>query len=153
MGPRVSAHRRARDGTRRHPVARRDHRARVRHPIDRRRGRCDAPDPHGRDGLPRRRSGIGAVDRGSRMTLLVAYARERLTPSRVLPAVLLVVVAVLGGGGWPGTSAFETDLVLTLALVITFRIWDDLMDRDRDRTRHPERVLVRASSTNPVVIA
>ncbi len=87
------------------------------------------------------------------MTLLVAYARERLTPSRVLPAVLLVVVAVLGGGGWPGTSAFETDLVLTLALVITFRIWDDLMDRDRDRTRHPERVLVRASSTNPVVIA
>jgi 4-hydroxybenzoate polyprenyltransferase len=87
------------------------------------------------------------------MTLLLAYARERLTTGRVLAAVLLVVVAVLAGGGWPGGSAFATDLVLALALVITFRIWDDLMDRERDRTKHPDRVLVRAPSTDPLVIA
>lgn len=87
------------------------------------------------------------------MTLLLAYARERLTPSRVFPPVLLVVVAVLAGRGWPGGSAFATDLVLALALVIAFRIWDDLMDRERDRTKHPDRVLVRASSTDPLVTA
>ena len=87
------------------------------------------------------------------MTLLLAYARERLAPSRVLPAVLLVVVAVLAGRGWAGIFAFGTDIVLALALVTSFRILDDLMDRERDRTKHPRRVLVRAPSTDPFVIA
>ncbi|HEX9366616.1 MAG TPA: hypothetical protein VF921_08310 [Vicinamibacterales bacterium] len=87
------------------------------------------------------------------MTLLLAYARERLTADRLLPAVLLVVVAALAGGGWPGGPAFATDFVLALALVITFRIWDDLWDREHDRTKHPDRVLVRAPSTDPLVMA
>ena len=60
MGARLSVDRRPRDGTRRHAVARRDHRARVRHPVDRRRGRRHAADSNRRDGLPRRRSRIGA---------------------------------------------------------------------------------------------
>ena len=36
------------------------------------------------------------------MTLVLAYARERLTPGRLLPAVLLVVLAVTAGRGWAG---------------------------------------------------
>jgi len=82
--------------------------------------------------------------------LLAAYARERLTPGRVLPAVLLVLTAVVAGGGWPGTRAFAIDALLALALVISFRILDDLMDRERDRARHPDRVVVRAQSTAPL---
>ena len=85
------------------------------------------------------------------MTLLLAYARERLATGPVLLAVSLVVVAVLAGRGWPGGFAFATDLALALALVMTFRIWDDLMDRERDRMKHPDRVVVRASSIAPLV--
>jgi 4-hydroxybenzoate polyprenyltransferase len=82
--------------------------------------------------------------------LLVAYARERLTPGRVLPAVLLVLAAVVAGSGWPGRKPFALDAALALALVVSFRILDDLMDRERDRVRHPDRVLVRAKSTAPL---
>lgn len=87
------------------------------------------------------------------MTLLLAYARERLTAGRLLPAVALVAVAALLGRGWTGPADAATDAVLALGLVVAFRIWDDLMDRERDRARHPDRVLVRASSTAPVPAA
>ena len=84
------------------------------------------------------------------MKLLLAYARERLTPGRVLPAVLLVVAATFAGGGWPGQAGAARIVVLALALVITFRIYDDIMDRERDRMKHPGRVIVRASSIAPL---
>jgi 4-hydroxybenzoate polyprenyltransferase len=84
------------------------------------------------------------------MTLVLAYARERLRPARILPAVLLVVIATLAGSGWSGSSALATDALLALALVVAFRIWDDLVDRDRDRIKHPDRVVVRAASTSPL---
>ena len=79
--------------------------------------------------------------------LLLDYARERLNPARLLPAVLLVVIATLAGGGWSGFSTLAMDVLLALALVIAFRIADDLFDRERDRLRHPDRVVVRATST------
>lgn len=85
------------------------------------------------------------------MTLMLAYARERLTPGRLIPAVLLVVIATLAGKGWAGGAALTIDSLVALALVVTFRIWDDLMDRERDRTPHPDRVVVRATSTAPLV--
>ena len=81
------------------------------------------------------------------MTLLLAYARERLTAGRLLPAVLLVVCAVLAGRGWSGVAVTATDVAAAVGLVIAFRIWDDLVDRERDRVRYPDRVVVRASST------
>jgi 4-hydroxybenzoate polyprenyltransferase len=37
--------------------------------------------------------------------------------------------------------------------VLSFRIWDDVMDVARDRTRHPERIAVRARSTAPLSLA
>jgi 4-hydroxybenzoate polyprenyltransferase len=84
--------------------------------------------------------------------LLLDYTRERLTAARLLAAVLLVIIATLAGGGWSGSAALATDALLALALVVTFRIWDDLVDRDRDRLKHPGRVVVRAtaSSTAPL---
>lgn len=86
------------------------------------------------------------------MTLLLAYARERLTAGRLLPAVLLPVGAALAGLGWTSASAADVgaDAAIALGLVVGFRIWDDLMDRDRDRAKHPDRVLVVASSTAPL---
>lgn len=87
------------------------------------------------------------------MTLLLAYARERLISGPVFLAVVLVVIAVLAGGGWPGTFSLVIDALLALALVATFRILDDLMDRERDRTRHPDRVMVRAASTDVFAVA
>ena len=87
------------------------------------------------------------------MTLLLAYARERLTPGRLIPAGLLVVAATLAGRGWSWDAGMAADVGAAFGLVIAFRVWDDLMDRDRDRSRHPERVVVRASSTTPLVVA
>ena len=84
------------------------------------------------------------------MTLVLAYARERLTPGRLVPAVLLVVLATLAGRGWTGPLDATEDAAIALALVVSFRMWDDLMDRERDRVKHPDRALVRASSLAPV---
>jgi 4-hydroxybenzoate polyprenyltransferase len=81
------------------------------------------------------------------MTVLRAYARERLAPARLTPAVLLVVVAALSGGGWSGVAATATGAAAACGLVVAFRIWDDLVDRERDRQAYPDRVLVRAVST------
>jgi 4-hydroxybenzoate polyprenyltransferase len=87
------------------------------------------------------------------MTLLLAYARERLTLARLAPAVLLVVFSTLAGRGWSGATAAVVDALVTLALVGAFRVWDDLVDRERDRVKHPHRVAVTAPSITPLWIA
>ena len=87
------------------------------------------------------------------MTLLLSYARERLTPARVAPAVLLVVFSTLAGRGWSGPAAMALDAAVALALVAAFRVWDDLVDRERDRVKHPHRVTVTAPSIAPLWIA
>jgi 4-hydroxybenzoate polyprenyltransferase len=87
------------------------------------------------------------------MTLLLAYALERLTPARLAPAVLLVVFSTLAGRGWSGPAAVMVDAVVALALVTAFRVWDDLVDRARDRVKHPHRVTVTASTITPLWIA
>jgi 4-hydroxybenzoate polyprenyltransferase len=84
------------------------------------------------------------------VTLLRAYARERLVKGRVLSAGLLVSLAALSGRGWSGPAAAATDVAAALGLVIAFRMWDDVADRDRDRARHPDRILVSAPSIGPV---
>lgn len=90
--------------------------------------------------------------------LLFAYARERLTPVQILPAVLLLVIGAQLGRGWStvATAAAAAtdaavDAVVATCLVAAFRAWDDVMDRARDRVRHPNRVLVRAASAVPVM--
>jgi 4-hydroxybenzoate polyprenyltransferase len=63
---------------------------------------------------------------------------------------VVVLAAIVAGGGWPGRGPFAPDAALAVALVIAFRIFDDVMDRERDRMKHPERVVVRAGSTAPL---
>jgi 4-hydroxybenzoate polyprenyltransferase len=87
------------------------------------------------------------------MMLAIDYARERVICGPVLAAVLLVTAGAQVGRGSTGAAIAVTDLALSLCFVVSFRIWDDVMDRERDRLRHPERVAVRARSTTSLSLA
>ncbi len=74
---------------------------------------------------------------------LLAYASERIAKVRM--ALLVVLVAGLGFTVEPPLDAGQAlvRLVLVTLLIIQLRLWDDLADRDHDRSRHPERVMAR----------
>jgi len=75
---------------------------------------------------------------------LADYLRTRLPPSRFGPLGLGLVLAALAGGPAPGAGSSLWQLALAASLLLQFRVWDDLADRERDRRRHPRRVLVTA---------
>ncbi len=140
-GPVFSAHLRARDRARRHVVARRDHRARVRNSVRRRREGRDATHSIRRDGHGGR--AIGERSMSSR-ELIVRYVRERAQAERVR-------AARLGDGGdgqvdgWTGGQADGTwqntcsPRLRRSCSMLAFRVWDDLEDRSRDAREHPDR--------------
>jgi hypothetical protein len=88
------------------------------------------------------------------MRLLIAYLAERFHLRLYLPLAMIIAVSASGGelSGW-GLSAARlgTDATFALLLLAQFRAWDDLADRHRDAVTHPERILVRAASTTPIV--
>ncbi len=65
------------------------------------------------------------------------------------PLALFLGTAALAGAKQIGALPSAAALALAYVLVFQFRLWDDLNDRDRDRERHPERVLVQAVSLAP----
>jgi 4-hydroxybenzoate polyprenyltransferase len=73
---------------------------------------------------------------------LVAYARERLCVWRI--GALWLLVTALCYAASPSLASREAVVVALLAalLITQFRLWDDIADRDHDRSVHPERVLV-----------
>ncbi len=74
-----------------------------------------------------------------------AYLRERFKPKVFGPAaVLLAAAALWSAGASPRVTFGATALGLAVVLLLQFRLWDDIEDRERDRYRHPERVLVRS---------
>jgi len=81
--------------------------------------------------------------------MVAAYLAERLPLRLVLPVATLLSAAARVGSGCvpPWTAAW--DAVAITGFFAQFRLWDDLADRERDRRRHPERALVRASSLRP----
>ncbi|HSN14795.1 MAG TPA: hypothetical protein VLT61_09200, partial [Anaeromyxobacteraceae bacterium] len=72
---------------------------------------------------------------------LLAWRRERFPAPAWLALALLV-----GAAAGPPSGARDAARTLTLALglLLQFRLWDDLADRERDAREHPERVLARA---------
>jgi 4-hydroxybenzoate polyprenyltransferase len=84
--------------------------------------------------------------------VLTAYLAERVKLQVVLPLAGALALAARGAA-WPELSAFGAAAALAAALLIQFRMWDDLADRDRDALTHPRRALVRATSVAPVVAA
>lgn len=82
------------------------------------------------------------------MKELRAWLRERVPVSRFGPIALFL--GMLGG---PPTLARTPMIGLASVLIVTFRLRDDLVDRERDAIEHPERVLTRAASTRPFALA
>lgn len=82
---------------------------------------------------------------------VAAYLRTRLGPGRFAPLAIGLVAASLAGEPWPGAGAMARRLMLAVSLLVAFRVWDDLADRDRDAARHPARVLVTAPTLAPFV--
>ena len=83
---------------------------------------------------------------------LCAWRAERLPWTRF--AALALAVAWIASLGQPFVpSAAVGRFVLAFTLVVQFRLWDDLVDRERDRTRHPERVMTRSVDLGAFVLA
>ena len=80
---------------------------------------------------------------------LRAYVGSRLPPRLYLPCAVLLAVAGLAGGREPNLGQLLFSGVQAWTLLLQFRLWDDLCDRERDRRTHPDRVLVRAASLAP----
>jgi hypothetical protein len=75
-----------------------------------------------------------------------AYLRERFRLSIFGPAIALHVTGALwANGAAPEPAAILYCAGLATLLLLQFRLWDDLEDRERDRAAHPDRVLVCAS--------
>jgi hypothetical protein len=78
------------------------------------------------------------------MKAIAAYFRERFPLAVFVPVCVMLTAAAF----WSVTSVavlrLAAALLLGIAFVVQFRLWDDLEDRTRDRAMHPTRVLVNA---------
>jgi hypothetical protein len=68
-----------------------------------------------------------------------AWRAQRLPLARFAP--LAVLIAWAAGGSTVATARGLALIGLALSLIAQCRLWDDLVDRDRDRSAHPERLL------------
>ena len=81
--------------------------------------------------------------------MIAAWLRERFRPAVFLPIAVVIAAASSLSVFSPGVLL--QDSVLTLFLLLQFRLWDDLADRSADAVTHPHRVLVQTRSTQPFV--
>ena len=78
--------------------------------------------------------------------LFAAYLGERFRTAVFVPATALhLLLALWASGAAPTAARLLPAASLASLLLLQFRLWDDLEDRDRDGRTHPERVLVVAS--------
>jgi hypothetical protein len=82
---------------------------------------------------------------------VLAYWRERL-PLRMFGPVAAAIACPAQVPAFRGLGAFATDSAIAWLLLAQFRLWDDLADRDRDRKRHPHRVLARTTHAGRYVL-
>ena len=78
------------------------------------------------------------------MKTIAAYFRERFPLAVFAPVCLTLTAAALWSVSAADVFRVAVALLLGIALVVQFRLWDDLEDRTRDRATHPTRVLVNA---------
>jgi hypothetical protein len=89
----------------------------------------------------------------SSIKLIYAYGRERYPVSVFLPfSILIAAAGAVADGSLPTVRDALTSCVLAYTMVLVFRIFDDLADLPGDRLRHPDRVLVQASSVTPIIV-
>lgn len=86
------------------------------------------------------------------LSAVAAYLRQRARLRLFIP--LSIVLALAGCSFAAPWRASLRDAALAaleaLSLVLAFRIWDDIEDRETDRVRQPERVLSFVSTTAPI---
>ena len=78
------------------------------------------------------------------MRTIAVYFRERFPLAVFGPVFLLLAAAAFWSVASATALRLAVTVVLGIALVVQFRLWDDLEDRIRDRAAHPTRVLVNA---------
>jgi hypothetical protein len=78
---------------------------------------------------------------------LAGWFRTRVLQARV--ALLCVVVLAAAGAGGATHAIFWTAFT-SAALVLQFRLWDDLEDVPHDRHYAPSRTLVRVTNLRPI---
>lgn len=81
-----------------------------------------------------------------------AYFRERMNPLLFVPVILLLAHVACWTSHTITFPTFGHACGLVALLVVQFRLWDDLADRERDRANFPERVLVRAEPAPFVIL-
>jgi hypothetical protein len=82
------------------------------------------------------------------MTSLVrSWIAERIPPAVFVPAVAALWLCARWAADQSALNgAGALSLALLTALVLQFRLWDDLEDAGRDRLVHPARVLAQATA-------
>jgi len=75
------------------------------------------------------------------MNDLLRYRGERLPIRLVLTVAVLLAVAVVAISARVDAGTLAINVALNALLFMQFRLWDDLVDVDVDRTRFPDRVL------------
>lgn len=90
----------------------------------------------------------------SSLEALVAWRDTRLPLRRFLALALLVAWAASIGRDPVGALRAIAVVLVATALIAQFRLWDDLVDRLRDRELYPGRVLASESlAQEPFVVA
>ena len=84
----------------------------------------------------------------SSLELVSDWRSARFAWTRFLPLAALLAWAALTAGD-AGIAAAVAALAIAVSLIAQFRLWDDLVDRGRDRAAHPERIVARAVSATP----
>jgi hypothetical protein len=85
--------------------------------------------------------------------LVSAYLVERARLVLFVPLALLIAATawLAAPRGDESVASFVARAAQAFLFVLAFRVWDDLEDRARDATWHPDRVAVRTKHTLPLV--
>ncbi len=80
-----------------------------------------------------------------------AWRAQRLPLARYVPLAMLIAWAACGSAIATARGLALTGLALSL--IAQCRLWDDLVDRHRDRSAHPERLLAAGGTMDGYVNA
>lgn len=77
------------------------------------------------------------------------YIMTRIVTGKLALLMVLLTLASFAGASGVTLQEGAVRFALLSSLVIWFRLWDDLADREADRQMHSERILVQAQSLTP----